>query len=269
MVDILPLSSFPSYINLLPSVQICNLTNLPENYFLKYYLYHALTWPQLSYVAVVRDNSKSSSPSSNQHRTHGGTSYTYPKVVGYVLAKMEEEPTDGVPHGHITSLSVMRTHRRLGIAERLMRMSQRAMAETYRANYVSLHVRMSNTAALHLYRDTLGFEVEKVESKYYADGEDAFAMRKYLQDLWVDWTEEDAKEKKKKQTKSNSNADGAGVGAQDDDEIADEGDEVGELGKKELGNDNEKGGEKEKMIRVRVGRGLGVGDLVERNESVR
>lgn len=145
---------------------------------------------------------------------------------------------------------------------------ERAMAETYRANYVSLHVRMSNTAALHLYRDTLGFEVEKVESKYYADGEDAFAMRKYLKDLWVDWSEEDAKEKKKKQTKSNSNADAAGA-QDDDDEIADEGDEVGELGKKELGNDNEKGGEKEKMIRVRVGRGLGVGDLVERNESVR
>lgn len=45
-------------------------------------------------------------------------------MVGYVLAKMEEEPTDGIPHGHITSLSVMRTHRRLGIAERLMRMSR-------------------------------------------------------------------------------------------------------------------------------------------------
>ena len=41
-----------------------------------------------------------------------------------MLAKMEEEPTDGMQHGHITSLSVMRTHRRLGIAERLMRMSR-------------------------------------------------------------------------------------------------------------------------------------------------
>jgi hypothetical protein len=38
---------------LLPSIQTCNITNLPENYFLKYYLYHALTWPQLSFVAVV------------------------------------------------------------------------------------------------------------------------------------------------------------------------------------------------------------------------
>ena len=36
----------------IPHVQHTNLTNLPENYFCKYYLYHALTWPQLSYVAV-------------------------------------------------------------------------------------------------------------------------------------------------------------------------------------------------------------------------
>lgn len=87
----------------LPAVQTTNITNLPENYFLKYYLYHAQSWPQLSYIA--RD------PSSG-------------KVVGYVLAKMEEEPTDGIPHGHITSLSVMRTHRRMGVAGRLMRMAR-------------------------------------------------------------------------------------------------------------------------------------------------
>lgn len=122
MVDIVPLSSYPSYIDLLPSIQTCNITNLPENYFLKYYLYHALTWPQLSFVAVVRPKNGYS-----KHTAPGGAataSEQYPKVVGYVLAKMEEEPTDGVAHGHITSLSVMRTHRRLGIAERLMRMSR-------------------------------------------------------------------------------------------------------------------------------------------------
>lgn len=36
----------------IPHVQLANITNLPENYFCKYYLYHALSWPQLSYVAV-------------------------------------------------------------------------------------------------------------------------------------------------------------------------------------------------------------------------
>jgi ribosomal protein S18 acetylase RimI-like enzyme len=88
------------------------LTIILENsYFMKYYLYHALSWPQLSYVAVDVSRPKK-------------TPYDYPRIVGYVLAKMEEDPPDGVQHGHITSLSVMRTHRRLGIAEKLMRQSR-------------------------------------------------------------------------------------------------------------------------------------------------
>jgi N-alpha-acetyltransferase 10/11 len=123
------------------------------------------------------------------------------------------------------------------------------MAESHRAHYVSLHVRVSNTAALRLYRDTLGFEVEKVESKYYADGEDAYAMRRDLTSLWLDWSED----------KAEKTAEGAG---ENDDEHADEGDAVGDLGAK-----NDEGQEKEKMVRVKVGRGLGVGDLVERNEA--
>lgn len=98
----------------IPLIQHANLENLPENYFMKYYLYHALSWPQLSYVAVDVSRPKK-------------TPYDYPKIVGYVLAKMEEEPTDGVQHGHITSLSVMRTHRRLGIAEKLMRQSRKLL----------------------------------------------------------------------------------------------------------------------------------------------
>lgn len=40
------------------------------------------------------------------------------------------------------------------------------MASVYKASYVSLHVRKSNKAAIGLYRDTLGFEVAKVEKKY-------------------------------------------------------------------------------------------------------
>jgi peptide alpha-N-acetyltransferase len=127
----------------IPHVQHANITNLPEkyvldipnpflfpsnirlkilvklilnySYFMKYYLYHALSWPQLSYVAVDVSRPKK-------------TPYDYPRVVGYVLAKMEEDPPDGVQHGHITSLSVMRTHRRLGIAEKLMKQSREFVA---------------------------------------------------------------------------------------------------------------------------------------------
>ncbi|KAL5324403.1 hypothetical protein ACEPPN_008948 [Leptodophora sp. 'Broadleaf-Isolate-01'] len=216
----------------IPHVQHANITNLPENYFMKYYLYHALSWPQLSYVAVDVSRPQKSP-------------YDYPRIVGYVLAKMEEDPPDGVQHGHITSLSVMRTHRRLGIAEKLMRQSQRAMVETFQAQYVSLHVRVSNKAALHLYRDTLEFQMEKTEAKYYADGEDAFSMKLDLGTLREELVDEMDKE-------------------------LDEGEPVGEMGKEndlvllDGKKETPKGGKKRK---VRVGRGLGVGDLVERDES--
>ncbi|XMA13128.1 hypothetical protein WAI453_005919 [Rhynchosporium graminicola] len=214
----------------IPHVQHANITNLPENYFMKYYLYHALSWPQLSFVAVDVSRPQKSP-------------YDYPRIVGYVLAKMEEDPPDGIQHGHITSLSVMRTHRRLGIAEKLMRQSQRAMVETFQAQYVSLHVRVSNKAALLLYRDTLSFKMEKTEAKYYADGEDAYSMKLDLGTIREEFNDEMDRE-------------------------LDEGEPVGEMGKEgdkvDLAEKEEKG---EKKRKVRVGRGLGVGDLVERDES--
>lgn len=52
--------------------------------------------------------------------------------------------------------------------------------QVYEAEYVSLHVRRSNRAAFNLYTETLGYKIHDVEAKYYADGEDAYDMRKYL-----------------------------------------------------------------------------------------
>ncbi|KZV65672.1 acyl-CoA N-acyltransferase [Peniophora sp. CONT] len=145
----------PARVDDLTGMQACNLQNLPENYTMKYYLYHALAWPTLSYVAEEDG-----------------------RIVGYILAKMDEDAAEGEDqHGHVTSISVLRSHRRLGLAKKLMIQSQEAMAANYAASFCSLHVRKSNRAALGLYRDTLGFEVEKIEKKYYADGEDAYAMR--------------------------------------------------------------------------------------------
>ncbi len=96
----------------------------------------------------------------------------------YVLAKMEEDSAE--VHGHITSLAVLRSHRKLGLAAKLMNAAQDAMQETFAAEYVSLHVRKSNRAAFSLYTATLGFKIHDVEAKYYADSEDAFDMRKYF-----------------------------------------------------------------------------------------
>uniref|UniRef100_A0A8C6HFI8 N-terminal amino-acid N(alpha)-acetyltransferase NatA n=1 Tax=Mus spicilegus TaxID=10103 RepID=A0A8C6HFI8_MUSSI len=98
----------------LMNMQHCNLLCLPENYQMKYCFYHGLSWPQLSYIAGDENG----------------------KIVGYVLAKMEEDPDD-VPHGHITSLAVKRSHRRLGLAQKLMDQVSRAMIENFNAKYVS------------------------------------------------------------------------------------------------------------------------------------
>jgi len=137
-------------------MQHCNLSCLPENYQMKYYFYHILSWPQLLYVA--EDSTK--------------------KIVGYVLAKMEEDSPE--VHGHITSLAVLRSHRKMGLAAKLMTAAQEAMQESFAAEYVSLHVRKSNRAAFSLYTTTLGFQINDIEAKYYADSEDAYDMRKYF-----------------------------------------------------------------------------------------
>lgn len=135
------------------AIQACNLACLPENYQMKYFFYHILSWPQLMFVAEDARG----------------------RVVGYVLSKLEEESS--LIRGHITSLAVLRPYRKMGIARRLMECAHAAMKETFQAEYASLHVRKSNDAAKHLYIETLGYKVHDIEAKYYADAEDAYDMR--------------------------------------------------------------------------------------------
>ena len=140
-------------------MQQTNLLCLPENYQYKYYIYHYLSWPSLLHVA----------------EDHNG------KIVGYVLAKLEDEDIKpGEIQGHITSISVLRTYRRLGVASKLMNHALNMMQEYFDADFVSLHVRVSNRPALHLYHNNLGFDVRGIEKGYYADKEDAYKMRKYF-----------------------------------------------------------------------------------------
>lgn len=123
----------------LHEIQNCNLWCLPENYMFQYYLYHYLSWSSLIYVAEENG-----------------------EVCGYVLAKMDDESEANEKedvHGHITSLSVLRTHRRLGLAKKLMDHSHEAMHKVQGGKFVSLHVRVSNRAALGLYRDRLKYKV--------------------------------------------------------------------------------------------------------------
>lgn len=88
---------------------------------------------------------------------------------------MEEDAK--IPHGHITSLAVAKTNRKCGIATKLMKFAHARMQESFQAEYCSLHVRETNRAAFHLYSETLGYEISDIEREYYADGENAYAMR--------------------------------------------------------------------------------------------
>lgn len=109
------------------------------------------------------------------------------------------------------------------------------MVETFQAKYVSLHVRVSNKAALHLYKTTLGFSVEKPEAKYYADGEDALCMRLDLSSIQSqvdqfapEGINDDDSGKKDKETAAKTNGTN---GAKTDEQPLDEGEPVGDVGR--------------------------------------
>ena len=51
------------------------------------------------------------------------------------------------------------------------------MKRVFNCDCVSLHVRVTNRAALTLYRDVLHYEIRDVDKSYYADKEDAYDMR--------------------------------------------------------------------------------------------
>ncbi len=92
----------------------------------------------------------------------------------------DEKDPDKLPHGHITSLSVLREYRKLGIATKLMRAAQHQMSAIYGARFCSLHVRKSNRGAKGLYANVLDYKVYSIAEKYYADGEDGLDMRYYF-----------------------------------------------------------------------------------------
>lgn len=134
-----------------------------------------------------------------------------------------------------------------------------AMVETFGAQYVSLHVRVSNKAAIHLYSKTLGFDREKIEEKYYADGEDAHCMKLDLSSI-------------KEQVAAFAGSKGSSLGPEEAakaGEDEDEGEPVGDVGK--AGDEGKqipsRPKEKETMRKVKVGRPLGVAGLVEKDES--
>ncbi len=103
------------------------------------------------------------------------------KIVGYTMARVET----GLSHysifhrakkGHTVSIAVIPPYRRKNIATKLLKESIAAMI-TNGVTELFLEVRVSNTAAVNLYKN-LGYEILKEIRHYYRDHESAYLMAK-------------------------------------------------------------------------------------------
>lgn len=163
-----------------PYIQRCNLATLPENYNSQFYVNHLRQWPEL---ALVAEHVPEQRRASAFHSTFDPNKPP-PNIVAYVLGKVEaRKPFEdsNPPIGHVTSLAVLQDYRRRGLAASLMDQLHLHLSKSYGVGAVGLHVRVSNKAATKLYeRD--GYFVESVIPQYYQDGEDAFFMKKALEE---------------------------------------------------------------------------------------
>ena len=115
-----------------------------------------MNWPSLVFVAETYDG----------------------KVVGYVIGKMHVATIPAA--GHISSIAVMRSYRKCGIATLLLRYAHDGMARRHYARSCSLHVRCDNLAAQKLYAKALGYRVQQRKYSYYGWCNDAFLMKCHI-----------------------------------------------------------------------------------------
>ena len=107
----------------------------------------------------------------------------YTEIVGYIMCRIETGLPDfgllGITkRGHVISIAVLPENQRQGIGEALMQEAMTRMRK-YRAKECYLEVRISNKAAVELYKK-LNFQTSRTVHGYYADGEDAYVMTRKL-----------------------------------------------------------------------------------------
>jgi len=143
-------------LNDLQSVMWINRVCLPENYMDYFFIELHRKYPATFIVAE-----------------ENGT------VVGYIMCRIESGLSNFgfsglMKKGHIVSVAVLPEFRRKGIGQALIVESMKAM-RTYNAKQCFLEVRVTNMAAVSLYKK-LGFQISRTIRGYYADGEDAYVM---------------------------------------------------------------------------------------------
>ncbi|MEM4288541.1 MAG: ribosomal protein S18-alanine N-acetyltransferase [Candidatus Caldarchaeum sp.] len=147
-------------------IQVMNINRicLPENYTYGFFEDLARDFPKSFWVAEVDS-----------------------KIVGYIMCRVERifSKFDFLKirkAGHIVSIAVLPEYRRRGLATELIKLALNSLTVEYGCEEAYLEVRVSNHAAISLYRK-IGFTPREVQKRYYMDGEDALLMAVKLQPL--------------------------------------------------------------------------------------
>lgn len=147
----------------LPEVMSINRRCLPENYSEGFFMGLYERFPE-TFIVAEKDGA----------------------VVGYIMCRIETgfsglgfKPFRLSRKGHIISIAVLPEHRKKGLGRALIEKALEGMAKFYNAKSCYLEVRVSNDAAINLYKK-IGFEVQRTIRGYYADGENAYIMSKKI-----------------------------------------------------------------------------------------
>lgn len=136
-----------------------NLVSLPENYSSFFFSDVYAHFPETFIVADVDG-----------------------KVVGYIMCRIESGFSNFhlTKRGHVISLAVLPEYRNKGVGYAILTEAMKAMEVSYGAKECFLEVRVSNMAAINLYKKA-DLKIEKTLRNYYADGENAYIMSKKLE----------------------------------------------------------------------------------------
>jgi len=100
------------------------------------------------------------------------------EIIGYIMWRVERAPAITSlklkNNGHLVSIAVSKSYRRLGVAMTLLAHSMKKIKK-YKVDEFVLEVRISNYEAINLYKK-FNFQTHSIKEKYYRDGENAYYM---------------------------------------------------------------------------------------------
>jgi ribosomal protein S18 acetylase RimI-like enzyme len=112
-------------------------------------IYDAIILPEISYIVALQ---------------HG-------HIVGYIGYKCKDA------NSTIVNLAVHPDYRKQRMSNKLIALAEADMETNHMATSISLHSRVDNMAAIHIY-EKLGYHIVKVLNKHYNSKDDAYLMIK-------------------------------------------------------------------------------------------